>query len=260
MNKIKFLVTIFVGIIVIVGVFLIQKSNNKSVSKTTSKTEKISKSTKEIEKKSEKKKSFKKESDECTPAIGSSAGTIKYGDKTYNILAIGTQQWFRENLNIGTMSNPSNDGKIQKWCYKDKEINCKTYGALYDKNEAMQYINKEGAQGVCPSGWHIPSDNDWKTLELALCITKDDLDEQGWRGSDQGTQVKEGGRSGFNVILAGFRADNGKYYYLDSMTRFLSSTQENGYFFGRDLNLNKTGIFRGVNESISGYSVRCVKN
>ncbi len=260
MNKVKFLIVVFVGIIVIVGVFLIQKSNNKSVSKTISKTEKSSKSVRKTEKEPQKEQSLKKESSECTPAVGSSAGTIKYGGKTYNIVEIGTQQWFRENLNIGTMSNPSDDKKIQKWCYKDKEINCKTNGALYSKDEAMQYSNEEGAQGICPSGWHIPSDNDWKILESSLCMTKNEIDNRGWRGSDQGTQIKIGGRSGFNAVLAGYRADNGKYYYLDSMTRFLSSTQEDGYVFSRDLNSNKIGIFRGINTSVSGYSVRCIKN
>ena len=83
---------------------------------------------------------------------------------------IGGQKWATANLNVGTMipatGGQTDNGTIEKYCYNNLESNCATYGGLYQWNEAMQYSSTEGAQGVCPAGSHIPSDGEWKTLEL----------------------------------------------------------------------------------------------
>ncbi len=269
MDKTKLILITIVILLIIVGVFLIYKPNNHNISEVdnsnsqsvakTEQTQELPQNS-EVEKEQVDKQSLDQKSSDCTPAVGHDAGTIKHGDTTYNIVAINSQEWLKENLNIGTMADPSDNNKIEKWCYQDNETNCAVGGALYSKDEAMQYSDKEGAQGICPSGWHIPTDNDWKNLEASLCMAQEDIDNQGWRGEDQGTQIKIGGTSGFDAMLAGYRADTGKYYYRDSLARFLSSTQEDGYPLGRDLRSNKTGIFRGANTSISGYSVRCIKD
>ena len=80
----------------------------------------------------------------------------------YNTVQIGTQCWMAENMNIGTRINGSgdqtNNGTIEKYCYDDNEANCDTNGGLYQWNEMMQYTTMEGAQGICPAGWHIATD------------------------------------------------------------------------------------------------------
>src|SRR5680860_564302 len=99
-----------------------------------------------------------------------------------NWLAIGVQAWAKANLNVGTMvpgtlggsntTNQTNNSIIEKYCYQNNPANCTTYGGLYQWNEAMQYVTTEGAQGICPAGSHIPSDNDWKILEMQLGMSQ----------------------------------------------------------------------------------------
>ena len=76
-----------------------------------------------------------------------------------------------ENLNIGTKINSTTGGQLQtdngiieKYCYDNDESQCDIYGGLYEWNEAMQYVTTEGGQGICPDGWHIPTDGEWTTL------------------------------------------------------------------------------------------------
>jgi len=94
--------------------------------------------------------------------------TVVYGGQTYNTVQIGTQCWLKENLNIGTMingsSNQTNNGIIEKYCYNNLESNCNIYGGLYQWNEMMQYVTTPGLKGICPSGWHLPTDGEWTTL------------------------------------------------------------------------------------------------
>lgn len=91
-------------------------------------------------------------------------------------LVIGSQTWAKANLNVGTMiagsTSPTNDSVIEKYCYGNIEANCTTYGGLYNWNEAMNYVVNDGAQGICPAGSRIPSDDDWKLLELNLGMTQ----------------------------------------------------------------------------------------
>ncbi len=95
--------------------------------------------------------------------------TVTYEGKTYNTVKIGTQIWLKENLNLGkrieSYQEPRNNYVIEKYCYGDNESNCDKYGALYSWDEAMQYIKKDGAKGICPPGWHIPTLEEFKTLK-----------------------------------------------------------------------------------------------
>ena len=90
---------------------------------------------------------------------------VEYEGQIYNTVQIGTQCWLRENLNVGTKINgnqtQTNNGIIEKYCYDDIEANCTAYGGLYQWNEMMQYVTNEGVQGICPLGWHIPTDGEW---------------------------------------------------------------------------------------------------
>ena len=116
----------------------------------------------------------------------------------YNTVEIGNQCWMQENLNVGTpigsfesdgtTLNPQTDNAtIEKYCYgysthgdagqlATGEANCDTYGGLYQWDEMMQYETQEGTQGICPAGWHIPSDDEWKTLEMHLGMTQAQAD------------------------------------------------------------------------------------
>ena len=76
---------------------------------------------------------------------------------------------FKENLNAGTMIDyqvlPWLDDQIEKYCYDNDPANCETYGALYHWWEAMYYgLGLPGAQGICPTGFHIPTDQEYTLL------------------------------------------------------------------------------------------------
>ncbi len=83
------------------------------------------------------------------------------GSTQIQTVTIGDQIWMAENLDAGTMINggvyQSDNGLIEKYCYDNLESNCDIYGGLYQWNEMMQFSLEEGAQGICPNGWHIPT-------------------------------------------------------------------------------------------------------
>ncbi len=101
--------------------------------------------------------------------LNTNCGTVTDADgNTYNTIVVGTKCWMAENLNIGTMVNGSSDQTnnttIEKYCYNDNTANCDTLGGLYHWDEMMQYVTTEGTQGICPTGWHLPTDAEWTTL------------------------------------------------------------------------------------------------
>jgi len=90
------------------------------------------------------------------------------GNHNYSTVQIGSQVWMGENLNVGTringVKNQINNDTIEKYCYNDDENNCNVYGGIYLWDEMMQYSTVEGSQGICPTGWHLPSDSEWTVL------------------------------------------------------------------------------------------------
>jgi uncharacterized protein (TIGR02145 family)/prepilin-type N-terminal cleavage/methylation domain-containing protein len=183
-----------------------------------------------------------------------------------NWLAIGTQVWAKANLNVGTMvtgaTTQTNNSTVEKYCYADTASNCTTYGGLYQWDEAMQYTTAEGAQGVCPNGSHMPSDNDWKILEMQLGMTQAEADKPyAWRGTDQGTQLKPSGASGLNMPLAGYRkSTDGSFSDLSSLAYLWSSSQLGTNAWYRYMRSGYATVARDTPTKGSGLSVRCLGN
>lgn len=181
-------------------------------------------------------------------------------------ITIGTQKWANINLNVGTMitgdKDQTDNSILEKYCYDDDESNCTTYGALYQWNEAMQYVNTEGAQGICPDGSHIPSDNDWKILEMQLGMTADEADTIMWRGTDQGTQLKPEGSSGLDIPFAGNRTTDGSFLSQSTYAVLWTSSEvgPNGSLAHyRDLIAYGDSMYRNAAYKTHGHSVRCVE-
>ncbi len=88
--------------------------------------------------------------------------------QTYSTMQINAQCWMSENLNIGTMipgeTDMADNSIIEKFCYDNDTANCEVYGGLYQWKELMQYTLTTGVQGICPEGWHIPTDLEWTLL------------------------------------------------------------------------------------------------
>jgi uncharacterized protein (TIGR02145 family) len=202
----------------------------------------------------------------ATPCPG--IPTVVYGGQTYQTIQIGNQCWFRENLNIGTRidgtASQSNNTQIEKYCYNNSEDSCTVYGGLYQWNEMMQYVTTPGAQGICPTGWHIPTDAEWSVL----------INYVGG-ASSAGKKLKETGTahwqspnafadnlSGFSALGGGYRrADNGLFSSVLTGGHFYSSTDTNTtQVWKRFMAWDLASVQRNANVKNNGFSVRCIKD
>lgn len=191
-----------------------------------------------------------------------------YEGQTYHTVQIGAQCWLKENLNLGTMisgtSNQANNGIIEKYCYDNNSANCATYGGLYQWNEMMAYTTQQGTQGICPLGWHIPTDSEWNILTSYL----------GGQGN-AGGGLKETGTthwaypntgaansSGFTALPGGQRNyDNAGFFLLTQYGTFWSSTEWTSTIAGNPgVNYNNVTAYWHSSFKTFGYSVRCLKN
>ncbi len=165
----------------------------------------------------------------------------------YPTVQIGNQCWMRDNLNYATGSS---------WCYAYNAANCNTYGRLYNWSTAIT---------ACPSGWHLPSDAEWKTLEMHLGMTQAQADATGWRGTNQGSQLSTltlngTNSSGFTALMSGNRTANGYFNSLGSNTYFWSSTESGSNAWHRYLYTSNSTVYRSHNSKDNGFSVRCLRN
>jgi uncharacterized protein (TIGR02145 family) len=149
---------------------------------------------------------------------------------------------------------------IEKYCYDNLPANCDTYGGLYQWNEAMQYVQTEGAQGICPEGWHIPTLAEFQTLSSTVGGDGNALKAIG-QGHDGGAGTNT---SGFSALLGG----NKEYYYhwtfmhLTMRGHFWSSSLENIEYVHRIwLWDDRSTISPGISPVFTlGFSVRCIKD
>ena len=189
--------------------------------------------------------------------------TVTYAGKTYNTVLIGNQCWLKENLNVGTMidslQNQTDNNIIEKYCYRNDSANCNTYGGLYQWNEAMQYINSSGFQGICPDSWHIPTNEQIQTLLTGVNNNSNPLKAIGQgTGSGAGTNT-----SGFTALLSGVRIPDNQFYYINYLTLFWSSNKDlnvDTIAFNFQLWSDSWNTSRGFTNQNFGFSVRCLKD
>jgi len=189
--------------------------------------------------------------------------------KAYNTVSIGVQCWMAENLNVGTRidgaNNQSDNSTIEKYCYNDDVANCDTYGGLYQWNEMMQYLTTEGVQGICPDGWHVPTDGEWTVLSDYLggeSVAGGKMKETGtthWNSPNTaGTN-----ESGFTALPGGANFDfNTSFVFLDIHTHghWWSSTESGIEAYYRAIINENTGAYRLNYLKSNGVSVRCLKD
>jgi uncharacterized protein (TIGR02145 family) len=203
--------------------------------------------------------------------------TVTYEGQVYNTVQIFSQCWLKENLNVGTMisgtQNMSNNSVIEKYCYNNELDSCTKYGGLYQWNEMMQYTLQQGAQGICPSGWHLPTDEEWMVLEGAVDsqfgIGDSEWDMSNGRGFDAGTNLKSisgwynGGNGtdlfGFSGLPGGIRIYDSDFLYIDSHGDWWTSTE----FYAawrRYLSYYLPEVDRYSVFEDCGLSVRCLRD
>ena len=187
---------------------------------------------------------------------------------TYATVSIGNQCWMAENLRYDV------PGVFGASDTVNSASPSTSYGRFYDWATVMNGATTSssipsGVQGICPSGWHLPSDAEWNELEMALGMPAADTAITGWRGTDHGTKMKSttgwsnngngSNASGFNAYPAGYFYYN--FHPLGFGTYFWSSTKGSaGYVWDRYLKDNNATVNRDLNNNLKGYSCRCVKN
>lgn len=188
--------------------------------------------------------------------------------QSYPTVQIGTQCWMAKNLNIGTRIDGANDmadnSIIEKYCNNDDPSNCSTYGGLYQWDEMMQYVTTEGVQGICPTGWHLPTDAEYTTLTDHLggaSVAGGKMKETGtshWNSPNTGATNE----SGFTGLPGGYSIGGGSSYYsVGSYGNLWSTTQyspsspwyRSMYYGGGD-------VGRHSNNKAYGFSVRCLRD
>jgi uncharacterized protein (TIGR02145 family) len=163
--------------------------------------------------------------------------------KTYKNVKIGEQVWMAENLDIKTGNS---------WCYGNDEANCKKYGRLYDW---------ETAKKVCPSGWHLPSNEEW--LNLINYVGGDNVagkklkSTRDWNDNGNGTDNHE-----FSALPSGYRNNlDGNFKLIGESSYWWSATEYDANDAYKWYMYNNLESFDGQNDHKSdGYSVRCVKD
>jgi uncharacterized protein (TIGR02145 family) len=208
------------------------------------------------------------------PNISYGSFTDSRDSKTYRTVEIGTQTWMAENLNYKTDSS---------WCYGNKDSNCSKYGRLYSWAAAMglsSSYNKSlwggsdvNHQGICPSGWHLPSDSEWTVLANYVSQTSNmgNMDDYGsWSAIGQLLKTNYGwhdttssgtGTNAFGfAALAGGVIDSSGSFMGDSLLTAWWSSTENKDIGAVDIILfySDDSLSRGTDIKAYDYSVRCV--
>ncbi len=199
-------------------------------------------------------------------------------------VSCGTQIWAGTNVNVGTRivgtTEQTNNGIVEKYCFNNLESNCDIYGGLYQWAETMQYKNgcsnstwlqpTQPVQGICPSGWHVPSSTEWTTLVNCLggvSVAGGKLKEVGlahW-SSPNGEATNQ---IGFTALPGCAREPGGSFstpgfdgYYWNSNEDDASNPNNPTYASAVHL-----GCWNGsiVNDmpypKVDGFSVRCIKD
>jgi len=188
--------------------------------------------------------------------------------KSYSTVLIGTQCWMAQNLNVGTKitgaTTQTNNSTIEKYCYDDNDANCTVYGGLYQWDEIMQYVTTEGAQGICPTGWHVPTDGEWSALTTFLggaSVAGGKMKETGtthWKSpNDWATNS-----SGFTGLPGGLRNNfNGSFEKQSEFGyRWSSSQYDSTMAKGQHLYYTTPEVYINTGFKTSGFSVRCLKD
>lgn len=202
-----------------------------------------------------------------------------YAGQSYNTTQIGSQCWMAENLNAGAMIDSAVDqtdnGVIEKYCLANQPDSCAKYGGLYNWGEIMQYSTDSAAQGICPAGWHIPTDfelmvlegtvdsqygvgdpvwknYDWRGLDVAKKLKS----QNGWYNNGNGTDDHDFSSlpSGLFYLYGSFGGST-RYAYL------WSSTELNDVVaFRRMFDYSRDISHRYFSNKELGLPLRCIKD
>lgn len=194
-------------------------------------------------------------------AIDTNSGTFTdpRDGNVYKWVKIGNQVWMAENLRLKTESG--------SWCWENKEENCRERGRLYDWAAAMK---------VAPPGWHLPSDEEWKEMEITLGLTREQADQEGFQGDKdgllagkikrkdawpekyEGKPISITNETGFSAVPTGLYSND--EFSHDGYTGWWTSDGNDTHAWIRHIGYFDNTIGRVLNRKEFAYPVRCVKD
>jgi len=216
---------------------------------------------------------------------------ITIGSNSYETVQIGTQCWTKTNMRETKDKNGNDfingltaaagsfydDEDAVIYIPTEEKWNVNNSSVTYDENTFGYYYNWVAANNVCPDGWHLPSDEEWNTMEATVSGSDWQTSyetSRGWRGDHAGklaggdswhtsstanapgnTTYSGWGASGFSAVPAGL-CSGSSFFYAGDCAYFWSSTQDGA----RNLYYGYAGVSRYYNYKSSRYSVRCLRD
>ncbi len=205
--------------------------------------------------------------------------SLTYDGRTYDLVEIGGQCWFADNLATDQYRNGDliptgldnttwqNTTSGAYAIYNNDPANDVTYGKLYN------WYTTVDTRGLCPTGWHVPSDCEWMYLEGSLGMSVGDQILSGYRGSNEGDFLKSEiywptlnssltNYSGYSAIPSGYQN------FFGNISAGLGNTVlwwcidgfDTEYAFHRQLNSGNSNVGRDFENKRYGFSVRCLKD
>jgi uncharacterized protein (TIGR02145 family) len=191
---------------------------------------------------------------------------------TQALVEIGGQCWMRYNMN----NTPSNFTTVPTWVNNSDVGWCGTYsggtfpneGRLYQWKAAMNNVTTERAQGICPTGWHIPSDCEFMYLEntLGMNVTYQQLSNGYGLTGDvdydlSSLQTNGTNSSGFTLLAAGFRNGTTGAFQVRTTHGYIWTSTQINVSTARYRSMNSTrGVYRANEIKAYAWSVRCIKD
>ena len=235
----------------------------------------------------------------CTPEYEGCGDVVHYQGYNYRTVQIGEQCWFAENLKSEFYANGdavATNFVDSVWTELDSGA-MTTYGAgafglllrglpstsTCGSAWSVSYFGRlynsfatVDERGLCPFGWHVSTDNDWKQMERYLGMSPQQSDATGWRGTNQGDKLKAYSYQtslwdvvgpaetvcGFSALPAGYRNGAVGSFYQKEKDAYFWTPSESSEMVGRKIDGNfYRGIYRSTNYYITnGFSIRCVED
>jgi uncharacterized protein (TIGR02145 family) len=201
----------------------------------------------------------------CAPFFGGCGDPVSYQGYDYATVLIGEQCWFAENLRSENYENGdaipaglsgadwSSTTSGATVVGDESASNLETYGRLYN------WYAVADARGLCPSGWHVPTDGEWAVMTDFLggeSVAGGQMKTTyGWNFGGNGTNS-----SGFSGLPGGYRNSNGFFYNAGDVGYWWSSSPSGSNAWGRYLYYYGENVARYSSSPRSGFSVRCVRD
>jgi len=202
----------------------------------------------------------------CSNTYGTNTVTDCRDGQTYRTVVIGTQTWMAQNLNYAdSAAMPNLKGNI--WCAGNSTDSCAKYGLLYTwtgtMNLADSFLYRTAGslvsiphQGACPNGWHVPTNDEWETLEIEVGGSGTALKAvDGWSNNGNGTDMY-----GFSALPAGLRDLDGDIFGSGCNAFFWTATETGTSSDIKSLSIITEYIYSYHKSNYYAYSLRCVKS